>query len=108
MVGEPHPSKQGLKLSLPNEIQVLRHRRRAPSIKTRIETSPCPPQACGGQVGEPHPSKQGLKPMSVLFAADELQVGEPHPSKQGLKHVAMRQPINWPDLSASPIHQNKD
>jgi len=61
-VGEPHPSKQGLK---PYADGSFRH---TPST-----------------VGEPHPSKQGLKQALATGSGSKLSVGEPHPSKQGLK-----------------------
>jgi len=84
-VGEPHPSKQGLKLVTVADAAADAIGRRAPSIKTRIETA-TRVQASGLQsiVGEPHPSKQGLKPERPADG-----------TTSGL-------------LSASPIHQNKD
>jgi len=86
-VGEPHPSKQGLKLCTRKDVEYLLTGRRAPSIKTRIETvGALEGGALKVRVGEPHPSKQGLKHKHI---AEELEgrvpVGEPHPSKQGLK-----------------------
>jgi len=64
MVGEPHPSKQGLK-------------RRNHEFR----------QPLNGIVGEPHPSKQGLKPYLDALKRGTPEVGEPHPSKQGLKRI---------------------
>jgi len=112
-VGEPHPSKQGLKQGTGSGKAQHFTGRRAPSIKTRIETGSFPrrfPAAfcrrapsiktrietyllsaineCLFQVGEPHPSKQGLKRFLFETSTDfAFWVGEPHPSKQGLKHV---------------------
>jgi len=83
-VGEPHPSKQGLKHVAAWSSAATRFRRRAPSIKTRIETADFFPS------GGPN-----------------ICVGEPHPSKQGLKHTAHHN-SSLCRLSASPIHQNKD
>jgi len=85
-VGEPHPSKQGLKLGPHINTNPNNCGRRAPSIKTRIETlSAASATGTFSRVGEPHPSKQGLKPVNVDNNHTNFRVGEPHPSKQGLK-----------------------
>jgi len=84
-VGEPHPSKQGL--------------------KPRDELE----KAMLVRVGEPHPSKQGLKPRKEAEKlASQYMVGEPHPSKQGLKRNQVCRMRRSKSESASPIHQNKD
>ncbi len=83
-VGEPLPSKQGLKPALWS------------LVFWRVT------------VGEPLPSKQGLKHRKSRPSAFHIAVGEPLPSKQGLKPVDDHVHPERNGLSVSPFHQNKD
>jgi len=117
-LSERHPEKQGLKLAQIKEGDEIRKTFRAPSRKTRIETSSL--KEIGGKgrnLSERHPEKQGLKHRilrnavsnHVAFRAPsrktrietvryicivgDYRLSERHPEKQGLKLLcAMMRP----------------
>jgi len=84
MVGEPHPSKQGLKQLLETTFERFNF------------------------VGEPHPSKQGLKHRQALGLNSKPQRRRAPSIKTRIETLIGVQHESKESASASPIHQNKD